>query len=475
MPGYAKRAKGKKNRHHHGTSPVRRREVPIAVQTMEQDPFCAYMLRAAQDAEDAETAEHFRQTAVRVWRERKNPASVDLPPRATGTCESEEDSALLPVFPEEEETGEPILVGTGALSLTPPEDEFGETDSPGEEEDETYPPSECSEATLDYDKAEGDDEAYPPSVCSESTLDYGEGDEDTSSLPSSHTFSAERHEVEVDVSPPPSVFSAPTVYYGEGEDASRSPSVCSSPFGSEDESEGVESVSGRSGSTVHLKKEVPRSSSAASSMAWSRCPTPEESMSLGRSVSESEEEMETSGGEAKASPREQGGPGVASAPRWVRHVPLEPPWTPAGGRRKARTPAAPRGRTKAPRGKPPAARPAGAPSGTTRARSRNPRTGEAPQPVPPAASKPPGGTPLPVPPASPAQPAFPGGIAPPCALWQAAGAMPWLPVPICLSIPLCLPNFLFPFVPLVFHVPVCVFVSVPLFNVFSPVFPGRVC
>ncbi|XP_076837629.1 uncharacterized protein LOC143482898 [Brachyhypopomus gauderio] len=397
MPGYATRApKGKrKSRRHHGSSPVRRQEVPVTEQTMEQDPFCAYMLCAAQETDDAEMAEHFRQTAVRVWEERHPHASLELPPMAVGSSTREEDSAPLLVFPEEEETGEPILVGAGAFALTPPEDEFGEADSPSEEEDETYPPSEYSESTLDYGEAEGEDEedarspsvcstpttgysegeeedeTYPPSEYSESTVDYGEVEgenEDTSSLPSSHTFSTERHDAEEDVSPPPSVYSVPTVYYGEGKDASRPSSVCSSPFMSEVESEGVDSASGRSGSTVHLRKEVPRP---------------------------------------------EGGPELLEGGHQEQ------------GQREPRA--------------------------AQRACGRNPKTG---------------GTPPPAPPAPPAASALPGGTATPFALGQAAGAMPWLPVPMCLSIPLCLPNFLFPFVPLVFHVPVCVCVlgsfSLPL-------------
>ncbi|XP_076845480.1 uncharacterized protein LOC143490857 isoform X2 [Brachyhypopomus gauderio] len=385
MPGYATRApKGKrKSRRHHGSSPVRRQEVPVTEQTMKQDPFCAYMLCAAQETDDAEMAEHFRQTAVRVWEERHPHASLELPPMAVGSSTREEDSATLPVFPEEEETGEPFLVGAGAFALTPPEDEFGETDSPSKEEDETYPPSEYSESTVDYGEAEGENEdtssSLQPQVLHRATRCGGRRQSSPVHLLGSYCLLRGGRG-----SQPPSIrlFIA---LYERGRERG----------GGQRLGTFREHRAPQGGSPVPLSSER---------HGLFPLPDPEESMSLGRSVSESEEEMEMSGGEMRASPGTQRVPGVASGPRWVRHAPLEPPRTPVGVRHKARTPVASRGRTGAPRGRLPGARPAGVPS---------------------------------------------------------------------LSIPLCLPNFLFPFVPLVFHVPVCVLV--PLFNVFSPVFPGRVC
>ncbi|XP_076852977.1 uncharacterized protein LOC143508919 [Brachyhypopomus gauderio] len=223
MPGYTKRApKGKKKSwRHHGSSPVRRHDVPVTEQTMKQDPFCAYMLGAARETEDAGMAEHFRQTAVCEWKERHPPASVELPPRAMGSCELEERSAPLLVFSEEEETEEPVWLGAGAFALTPPEPEFGSVDL--EEPDAPLyvsvgalvmapPEKEFESGESEEDESEG--KASCPSPTPAAPQTSGE-EKETSPTPPAHPETTED-----EVSPPPSVYSDSTVYYGEGEDVS---------------------------------------------------------------------------------------------------------------------------------------------------------------------------------------------------------------------------------------------------------------
>ncbi|XP_076863773.1 uncharacterized protein LOC143515416 [Brachyhypopomus gauderio] len=526
MPGYATRApKGKRrSRRHHGSSPVRRRESPVTEQTMQQHPMCAYLLCAARETEDEEMADGIRQSAVRIWRELHPPASLGRPPRAVDSSGSEDRRAPPLDFPEEESSG-PFMVGVGAFALTPPEDEFGSEDSGEEsegeascpsptsaapltsdEERETSPtPSVCSDAYEHPEKAEGN-VSPPPSVCSDSTVYYGEGE---------------------NVSPPPSLHSETTVCYGERGSASPPPSVGSSSFVSEDESEESEGESlpsvcslptvykgGGSGPDSPPRLESGESC-GEEPMDHSRCETPARSMdwsvaeevmpamdttpdtgtrggwpgrggaSYGRFPERVEERQQayraaspygTPGGGSR-------GPGRTVAARHAgrtaskretgRAAPRAP--TDSAATKRATSRAAPRASAR--RAAPKRASSRAAPRASTRSASPK-RSASRAAPSASASRAAPGGERAEqargVPPS--AAPPVPGAFSSLQALPKAGSLAPMMNVcvPVFLSVPVFLPNPLFPFVPFVFSVPVCMFVTVPLFNVFSPVFPGRV-
>ncbi|XP_076840778.1 uncharacterized protein LOC143485280 [Brachyhypopomus gauderio] len=159
MPGYAtrpKRGQRPSKRRHASSSDPRNTTTPTPEQ-LKSDPVCAYMLCAARETVDPERAEMFRQSAVRMWRERHLPPTREL---------------------------SPIRVGSVELYATEktPEGEFADEGSEdyggGEEDVKDYPPSVCSVPTIDYGGREEDEEEYPPSVCSALSADYGGEEED---------------------------------------------------------------------------------------------------------------------------------------------------------------------------------------------------------------------------------------------------------------------------------------------------------
>ncbi|XP_076873078.1 uncharacterized protein LOC143522949 [Brachyhypopomus gauderio] len=173
MPGYAtrpKRGQRPSKRCHASSSDPRNTTTPTPEQ-LKSDPVCAYMLCAARETVDPERAEMFRQSAVRMWRERHPPPTKEL---------------------------SPIRVGSVELYATEktPEGEFADEGEEEEGEEEVQAPSVCSAPTIYY--GEGED-AYPPSVCSASTIDYGGGEENVEDY-----F--------------PSVCSVPTIDYGGREE-----------------------------------------------------------------------------------------------------------------------------------------------------------------------------------------------------------------------------------------------------------------
>ncbi|XP_076879087.1 uncharacterized protein LOC143527675 [Brachyhypopomus gauderio] len=162
MPGYkSKPKKGKKpsKRHHRSSSSPPRREAPPTLAQLELDPICASLLRQARVHHDPEAAEKLRQEAVRLW----------------GTY-----------HPTSSREPSPLRVSSFALCGVEktPESEFGEGDSPGEEEEledeeDSYPPSLCDASTVNYGREEeSEEDGYPPSLDDVSTVDYGEEEEE---------------------------------------------------------------------------------------------------------------------------------------------------------------------------------------------------------------------------------------------------------------------------------------------------------
>ncbi|XP_076871165.1 uncharacterized protein LOC143521749 [Brachyhypopomus gauderio] len=209
MPGYATRPKRSQrpSRRHHASAPAQHRAATVTPELMEQDPLCSIMLLRSWEAKTVEMAEYFRQTAVRMWRERHPCPTRDLSPLRVGSLE---------------------LCSTEKT----PESEFEGEESEGEEEEEDQAPSVCSASTVDY----GEEEDYPPFVCYAPTVDYGGGEGNEEDYPPSKCSAPAvgygEEEEEEDYDYPPSECSAPAVVYGEEEeeeDDEYPPSECSAP------------------------------------------------------------------------------------------------------------------------------------------------------------------------------------------------------------------------------------------------------
>ncbi|XP_076848615.1 uncharacterized protein LOC143504298 [Brachyhypopomus gauderio] len=420
MPGYTTRPKkGQRHskRHHRAASSPLRREVTPTQEELEQDPVCAAQLSAARTCTSPEMAEMFREGAVRIWRHRhSSPSRALSPPRASAFEISATDSTPETEFGEDSEEEEEEEYPPSIYSA-PTVDYVGE----GEEEEE-YPPSIYSAPTIDYG-GEGEEEEYPPSVYDETTVDYGEEEEE------------EPESEEEDYLPPPVGLSPAgqeldrsTVDYG-AEDYS--PSVVSGVYDSdpytEDEEESLPSSAGTVKGRSTPGETASSGPSRASPMDYSRGESPAQSM---EGVLEGEEE-----------PMDYG-----------EELPRAAPGRPASYAASD---------TSASRAAPGAFARRDAPGAS--ARRAAPGGGFA------AGAG--GGLPN----AAPAAP----DLSPLLALLLARSLAPMscVCVPVFVSLPLCVPNPFFPLVPLCVNVPVCVFVNMPfnVFNVFSPVFPGRVC